>query len=308
MRPVSAAPEAAPAPAPASAADTAAALARDARRERRSALALALPALLLVGLVALLPTAWLFGLSLVEGESLSLAHYRRLLTEESYRRIFWTTFEIAAVVTLLAAVLGYPLAYWLARLPERWAGLGLVLVLVPFWTSLLVRTYAWLVLLQRRGLVNQWLLALGLIEEPLRLVHNWTGTVIGMLHILLPFLVLPTYASLKAIDPAYPAAAASLGASPVRAFWTVLFPLSLPGFLAGCLLVFVLALGFYVTPAILGGGRVLMVAMKVQENAGLYLDWGAASALAVVLLLATLLIFALLARLVPIERLLVGRS
>jgi putative spermidine/putrescine transport system permease protein/spermidine/putrescine transport system permease protein len=301
-------PPAPPVPGAAAGDETGAALARDARRERRAALALALPALLLVGLVALLPTLWLFGLSLIEGESLSLAHYRRLLTEESYRRIFWTTFEIAAVVTVLAAILGYPLAYWLSRLSEPWAGLGLVLVLVPFWTSLLVRTYAWLVLLQRRGLVNQWLLSLGLIEEPLRLVHNWTGTVIGMLHILLPFLVLPTYAGLKAIDPAYPAAAASLGASPVKAFWTVLFPLSLPGFLAGCLLVFVLALGFYVTPAILGGGRVLMVAMKVQENAGLYLDWGAASALAVVLLLATLLIFALLARLVPIERLLVGRS
>ena len=284
------------------------ALARDARRERRRALALALPALLLVGLVALLPTGWLFWLSVIEGEQLSAAHYLRLVEEESYRRIFWATFEIAAVVTVLAALLGYPLAYWLSRLPERWANFGLVLVLVPFWTSLLVRTYAWLVLLQRRGLVNQGLLALGLVDEPLRLVHNWTGTVIGMLHILLPFLVLPVYASLRAIDPAYLAAAASLGASPVRAFWTVFFPLSLPGLLAGCLLVFVLALGFYVTPAILGGGRVLMVAMKVQENAGLYLDWGAASALAVVLLLATLALFALLARLVPLERLLLGRS
>lgn len=284
------------------------ALARDARRERRRALALALPALLLVGLVALLPTGWLFWLSVIEGEKLSAAHYLRLVEEESYRRIFWTTFEIAAVVTVLAALLGYPLAYWLSRLPERWANFGLVLVLVPFWTSLLVRTYAWLVLLQRRGLVNRALQGLGLIDEPLRLVHNWTGTVIGMLHILLPFLVLPVYASLRAIDPAYLAAAASLGASPVRAFWTVFFPLSLPGLLAGCLLVFVLALGFYVTPAILGGGRVLMVAMKVQENAGLYLDWGAASALAVVLLLATLALFALLARLVPLERLLLGRS
>lgn len=286
----------------------AAALARDARRERRRALVLATPALLLVGAVALLPTGWLFWLSVIEGESFSAAHYLRLIQEESYRRIFWTTFEIAAVVTVLAALLGYPLAYWLSRLPERWANVGLVLVLVPFWTSLLVRTYAWLVLLQRRGLVNRALLDLGLIEEPLRLVHNWTGTVIGMLHILLPFLVLPAYASLRAIDPAYLAAAASLGASPVRAFWTVFFPLSLPGLLAGCLLAFVLALGFYVTPAILGGGRVLMVAMKVQENAGLYLDWGAASALAVVLLLATLALFALLARLVPLERLLVSRS
>ncbi len=288
--------------------DTAAHLARDARLERLRALGLVLPALLLVGVVALLPTAWLFGLSLVEDGRISPVHYLRLVEHESYRRIFWTTFEIAAVVTVLAAISGYPLAYWLSRLPERWAQLGLVLVLVPFWTSLLVRTYAWLVLLQRRGLVNQWLSSLGLIDEPLRLVHNWTGTVVGMLHILLPFLVLPVFASLKAIDPALRAAAASLGASPVRAFWTVTFPLSLPGLVAGALLVFVLALGFYVTPAILGGGRVMMVAMKIQENAGLYLDWGAASALAVVLLLTTLVIFALLARLVPLERLFVSRS
>lgn len=283
-----------------------AALARDERAERRRLLGLALPALLLVGVVVLLPTGWLFWLSLVEGEELSLAHYARLVREESYRRILWTTFEIAAWVTLLAALLGCPLAYALSRLPERAAAAGLVLVLVPFWTSLLVRTYAWLVLLQRRGLVNQWLLQAGVIEEPLRLVHNWTGTVLGMLHILLPFLVLPTYAALRTIDPDLARAAASLGASPTRAFWTVAVPLALPGLLAGCLLVFVLALGFYVTPAILGGGRVLMVAMKIQENAGLYLEWGAASALAVVLLVATAGLFALLARLVPLERLLAG--
>jgi putative spermidine/putrescine transport system permease protein/spermidine/putrescine transport system permease protein len=282
------------------------ALARDERAERRRLLCLALPALLLVGVVALLPTGWLFWLSLVEGDRLSLAHYARLVQEEAYLRILWTTFEIALVVTVLAALLGYPLAYALAQLPERWAGLGLVLVLVPFWTSLLVRTYAWLVLLQRRGLVNQWLLGTGLIDAPLRLVHNWTGTVVGMLHILLPFLVLPTYAALKAIDQDLLRAAASLGASPTRAFLSVFLPLSLPGLLAGCLLVLVLALGFYVTPAILGGGRVLMLAMKIQENAGLYLDWGAASALAVVLLVVTLVLFWLLARLVPLERLLAG--
>lgn len=283
-----------------------AASARDERAERRRLLCLALPALLLVGVVALLPTGWLFWLSFVEGDRLSLAHYARLIQEEAYVRILWTTFEIALVVTLLAALLGYPLAYFLTQLPERWAGLGLILVLVPFWTSLLVRTYAWLVLLQRRGLVNQWLLGAGLIDQPLRLVHNWTGTVVGMLHILLPFLVLPTYAALKAIDGDLLRVAASLGASPARAFATVVLPLSLPGLLAGCLLVLVLALGFYVTPAILGGGRVLMVAMKIQENAGLYLDWGAASALAVALLLVTAILFWLLARLVPLERLLAG--
>jgi putative spermidine/putrescine transport system permease protein/spermidine/putrescine transport system permease protein len=182
----------------------------------------------------------------------------------------------------------------------------MIFVLIPFWTSLLVRTYAWLVLLQRRGLINETLQDWGLIDAPLRLVHNYTGTVIGMLHIMLPFMILPLYAALRAVDANYMRAASNLGASPVRAFWTVFFPLSLPGVIAGSLLVFILSLGFYVTPALLGGGRVMMVSMKIQQNAGLYFDWGAASALGVVLLAITFVIFWVLGRFMRIERLFGG--
>jgi putative spermidine/putrescine transport system permease protein/spermidine/putrescine transport system permease protein len=182
----------------------------------------------------------------------------------------------------------------------------MIFVLIPFWTSLLVRTYAWLVLLQRRGLINETLQDWGLIDAPLRLVQNYTGTVIGMLHIMLPFMILPLYAALRAVDANYMRAASNLGASPVRAFWTVFFPLSLPGVIAGSLLVFILSLGFYVTPALLGGGRVMMVSMKIQQNAGLYFDWGAASALGVVLLAITFVIFWVLGRFMRIERLFGG--
>ncbi|MDF1587332.1 ABC transporter permease [Marinimicrococcus flavescens] len=277
-------------------------LAADERRERLHLFGLSLPALLVIGIVAFLPTAWLFWLSFIDEGSFSLAHYERMVREASYLRIFWSTFEISAVVTVIAILLGYPLAYLLSQLSERAASLLLILVLVPFWTSLLVRTYAWLVLLQRRGVINDWLQGLGLVDAPLRLVHNYTGTLIGMTHIMLPFLILPTYAALRTIDRDYLKAAASLGASPLRAFWTVFFPLSLPGLMAGALLVFVLCLGFYVTPALLGGGRVLLVSMKIQQNAGMYFEWGAASAMGVILLVATLGIFWGLGRLVSLDR------
>jgi putative spermidine/putrescine transport system permease protein/spermidine/putrescine transport system permease protein len=286
-------------------ADNAAGLRADEARERYSLLGLSAPAMLLVGLVVFIPVGWLFWLSVIDGGELSLAHYRRI-ADATHFRIFYVTFEISILVTVLALLLGYPLAYLMSQLPPRWAGLCMIFVLIPFWTSLLVRTYAWLVLLQRRGLINQTLQDWGLIDAPLRMVHNYTGTVIGMLHIMLPFMILPLYAALRSVDVNYMRAASNLGASPVRAFWTVFFPLSLPGVIAGSLLVFILSLGFYVTPALLGGGRVMMVSMKIQQNAGLYFDWGAASALGVVLLAITFVIFWVLGRFMRIERLFGG--
>ena len=285
--------------------DNAAGLRADEARERYSLLGLSGPALFLVSLLVFIPVGWLFWLSLIDGGELSLAHYRRI-ADATHFRIFYVTFEISILVTVLALLLGYPLAYLMSQLPPRWAGLCMIFVLIPFWTSLLVRTYAWLVLLQRRGLINQTLQDWGLIDAPLRLVHNYTGTVIGMLHIMLPFMILPLYAALRSVDANYMRAASNLGATPVRAFWTVFFPLSLPGVIAGSLLVFILSLGFYVTPALLGGGRVMMVSMKIQQNAGLYFDWGAASALGVVLLAITFVIFWVLGRFMRIERLFGG--
>jgi putative spermidine/putrescine transport system permease protein/spermidine/putrescine transport system permease protein len=271
------------------------------RTERRLLLALALPALLLIGAVILVPIGWLFGLSFIGPGGFSLVNYARLL-HPSYYLTFKTTIELAVLVTGVCVLLGYPLAYLTSQLPPRGAALMLLCVLFPFWTSLLVRTYAWLVILQRRGLINTWLTDLGVIDHPLALVHNFTGTAIGMAHIMLPFMVLPLYGSMKAISPDYLRAAANLGASPVRAFWQIFVPLSMPGLFAGMIIVFVLSLGFYVTPALLGGGRVMMWSMQIERSIAVYSDWGAASALGVVLLVATLGVLWVVTRLVGFEK------
>jgi len=173
--------------------------------------------------------------------------------------------------------------------------------MLPFRTSLLVRTYARLVLLQRQGLVNAWGVRLGLWDEPLALVHNLSGTLIGMVHIMLPFLVLPVLGTMRSIDQDYVKAAANLGASPARAFWWVFFPLSLPGLFAGALIVFIICLGFYVTPGVLGGGKVIMVSNQIASDIELFFNWGAASSLGVVLLVLTLLFLYVASRITRLE-------
>ena len=281
----------------------AAGLRHDAFRERIGLLALAAPAVLLVVVTMALPVAWLFGLSFVADDgSLTLAHYRRLVEQPSYARVFAATFQVSFITTGICLLLGYPLAYVIAQLPRRVAALCMVAVLLPFWTSILVRTYAWLVLLQRQGLVNQWGKALGLWDEPLALVHNLTGTLVGMVHIMLPFMVLPLLGAMRAIDTDLVKAAANLGASPTRAFWTVYFPLSLPGLLAGALIVFIICLGFYVTPAVLGGGKVILVSNQIANDIELFFNWGPASALGVVLLVLTLGCLAVASRLTRLDR------
>ncbi|MGQ3294505.1 MAG: ABC transporter permease, partial [Shinella sp.] len=157
-------------------------------------------------------------------------------------------------------------------------------------TSVLVRTYAWLVLLQRKGVINDWLLSIGVIDQPLALVHNLTGTIIGMVHVMLPFLILPLYASMKAIDPVLLRAAANCGASPSQAFRQVFLSLSMPGLASGIALTFVLCLGFYLTPALLGGGRVAMWSTQIADTVAKFSNWGAASALSVALLVVTAVI------------------
>ncbi len=276
----------------------AAALRRQTLKERLVFAGLCSPALLLVLVIMVIPMAWLFWLSFVgENGHFSLENYQRMLASSSYIQVFRLTFEVSILTTLICVLVGYPLAYFLSQLPTRMANLFMIAVLVPFWTSLLVRTYAWLVLLQRQGLINQWGMELGLWNDPISLVHNMTGTLIGMVHIMLPFLVLPVYGAMRSIDKDYLKAAANLGASPTRAFWKVFLPLSLPGLLAGMLMVFILCLGFYVTPAILGGGKIILVSMRIASNIELFVNWGAASALGVVLFVLTMLILYLANRL-----------
>ena len=259
-----------------------------ASKERRALLGLTSPALLVILIVMVIPVGWLFYLSFIGSDgNFSLEHYQRMLDSKSYARIFLTTFKVSLLTTAICILIGYPLAYFLSQLPARVANICMLSVLLPFWTSLLVRTYSWLVLLQRKGIVNQVGMDFGFWDEPLKLVHNLSGTLVGMVHIMLPFLILPLYASMKSIPQEYIKASSNLGATPTQSFWQIFFPLSMPGLLAGSLIVFILSLGFFVTPAVLGGGKVIMVAMQITNNIELFFDWGAASALGVVLLVMT---------------------
>ena len=279
----------------------------DERMERLKLFGLGLPALLLILVILLIPVGWLFYVSFIGADGqFSMENYERMIKRKSYARIFRTTFEVSLLTTGLCILIGYPLAYFMSQLPNKIANLCLITVLLPFWTSLLVRTYAWLVLLQKRGLVNDWGISLGLWDEPLKMVHNMSGTLIGMVHIMLPFLILPVYGAMKSMDRDFLKAASNLGASPVKAFWTVFFPLSAPGLFAGSLIVFVLCLGFYVTPAVLGGGKVIMVSMKIASNIELFVNWGAASSMGVVLLLLTVAVLWFASRFLKLEQMVGG--
>lgn len=278
-----------------------------AAKERRVLLGLTSPAVLCVLTIMVIPVAWLFYLSFIGSDgNFSLEHYQRMLDSKSYARIFFTTFKVSLLTTVICVFIGYPLAYFLSQLPTRVANICMLSVLLPFWTSLLVRTYSWLVLLQRKGIINQVGMDMGFWDEPLKLVHNLSGTLIGMVHIMLPFLILPLYASMKSIPQDYMKASSNLGATPTQSFWQVFFPLSMPGLMAGSLIVFILSLGFFVTPAILGGGKVIMVAMQITSNIELFFDWGAASALGVVLLVMTFAVLFIASKLMRLDNVLGG--
>lgn len=213
-----------------------------------------------------------------------------------FSKILLRTFEISAVVTVICLLLAYPLAYWLSILPDRKANVLMILVLVPFWTSILVRVAAWIVLLQREGLVNSALVGMGLIEQPLTLLFNRTGVIIAMVHILLPFMILPLYSVMKSVPATYLRAAISLGSPPLAAFFRVYVPQTWAGVGAGALLVFILSIGYYVTPALLGGADDQMLSYYIAQYTNVDINWGMACALGAVLLTATLVLYAVYRR------------
>ena len=262
---------------------------------------LLLPALAWLGILFVYPIGRLFYAS-VFTPAFSLSSYGKLLGTSVYAKVFANTFEISATVTLLALVLGYPLAFVLATAGPRTSRLMLGAIIVPLWTSVLVRTYAWMVLLGRRGLVNEGLQSLGLLDAPLPLLYNRLGVTIGMVHVLLPFMVLPIYSVMKGIDVDLLKAAQNLGANRRQAFLRVYLPLSLSGLTTGCLLVFVTALGFFVTPALLGGRGDMMIAMLIDSQISQLLDWGLGAALAVVLFAITAGILLAVQRFTSAER------
>ncbi|MDR9838394.1 ABC transporter permease [Herbaspirillum huttiense] len=218
-----------------------------------------------------------------------------------YRTIFGRTLWMSAVVTFITLLLAYPLAYWLSTMPERRANLLMILVLIPFWTSILVRVAAWIVLLQSEGLVNKALMLAGLTQSPLELVFNRVGVYISMTHILLPFMILPLYSVMKSVPPTYLKAAVSLGSHPFAAFWRVYVPQTYPGIGAGVLLVFIMAGGYYITPALLGGPNEQMVSYFIAYFINTTINWGMACALGALLLAATLVLYGVYRRFAKVD-------
>jgi len=226
--------------------------------------------------------------------------------ERVFRDVLGRTLLIAGVVTLACLLLGYPVAYVIAAQPPGRAAVLLFLVLLPFWTSLLVRTVAWVVLLQKEGVLNSLLLSLDLVDEPLKMIFNRFAVYVAMVHVLLPFMVLPLYSVMRGIAPSYVRAAASLGARPFTAFRRVYVPLTYAGIGAGCLMVFIQALGYYITPALVGGADDQMISYFIAFYASKTVNWGMAAALSIILLATTLALYAVYNRLVGIERLRLG--
>ena len=253
----------------------------------------ALPALIILAVLFLFPVARFLTFSVEAG---NFDWYAQALGKELYLRVLWDTFVIAALVTFCCLLLGYPLGFLIATTTPFWATVGFIFVLLPLWTSVLVRTYAWMVLLGRNGVFNRMLIDLGVITEPLPLLHNFTGVLIGMVHVLLSYMVLLIYGAVRRLDPAIVQAAQGLGASSWRIFWRIYVPLTMNGIFAGCVIVFVLSLGFFITPALLGGGRVIMIAVLIEQQVRETLNWPFAAALSAVLLAATLLVYALAQR------------
>jgi putative spermidine/putrescine transport system permease protein len=255
---------------------------------------MSIPGLLLIGAVILVPVAMLLTRSVLEPE-VGLGNFTNLLQDETTRVVLFRTFRTSFIVTLIALALAYPYAYAMVRVGGRMRAVMVALVLLPYWTSLMARTFAWLILLQEGGFVQS---ALAFIGINIRLVGTNVGVTIGMVQMLLPFMVLPLYSTMQGIDRNLLSAARSLGATRVRAFWRVYAPLSIPGVAGGAILVFILTLGFYVTPRILGSPQQALVAELIVTRVDRLLDFGGAGALAFVVLVVTMLLLLLMSRVI----------
>ena len=266
--------------------------------------ALSVPVLAFLLVFFLVPVVIMSARSITElpaGADDPLTNFRRFFGQEANLRVLGNTFWIAAVSSIACLLIGYPYAYLMTIAPPKVTGLLLIAVLVPFWSSLLVRTYAWQVILRDTGLINETLLGWGVISQPLDLYQTTMGMLLGMTQVLLPYMVLPLCTTMARIDPELTKAAANLGASPARAFIRVFFPLSIPGVLAGSLLVFVLALGFYITPALLGSPRDTMISAFIATRVQQQLDWGLAATMGLVLMGLAFLVLLLASRVIRVR-------
>ena len=244
------------------------------------------PAVLVLLLAFIGPVGWLLSRAFTQPR-LGFGNFEQLWRQPVYLHVIWNTVLISATATPICVILGFPVAHAMTYAGPRLRRWLIFLVLLPFWTSLLVRTFATVILLQRTGPINVVLVGLGFANQPLPLMYNLAGVMAGAVQVLLPFVIFPLHASMSRIEPAYMQAALTLGARPVRAFLRVYLPLTLPGLLTGATLVFISTLGYYVTHALLGGARQQMIAQMIQDQIAQFGNWGVAGALSLLLLSAT---------------------
>jgi putative spermidine/putrescine transport system permease protein len=247
---------------------------------------LVLPAVIVLLVVFAGPVGLLLSRAITQPQP-GLQNFAVLWNRPIYLQVLLNTVIISATATPICVLLGYPVAHAMANSSPRVRRWLVFMVLVPFWTSLLVRSFATVILLQRTGPINALLIGIGLIGEPLPLLYNLTGVMLGAVQVLLPFVIFPLYSAMSRIEPAYMQAALTLGCTPLRAFWRVYLPLTLPGVMTGATLVFISTLGYYITPAMLGGPRQIMIAQLIQQQIADFGNWGLAGALSLVLLAVT---------------------
>jgi putative spermidine/putrescine transport system permease protein len=259
------------------------------------------PACLFLVALFIVPVGYVLVLSVAD-PTLSLTHYRRIFTTPLYIGVIINTFKISLIVTIICLILGYPLAYVITRRNDRISFALLTIVGMSFWTGFLVRSYAWLVLLGNKGPLAAFYRALLLVEPP-QLLFTSFASILGLTHILLPYMVLALYSVMRKIDPLHLRAASGLGARPFRAFWEVFLPMSAPGVVSGSLLVFTICLGFYITPVLLGTPKDMMISQLISQQIEQLLAWGFASAVAVVLLVPALACLAIYTRFAGLDQL-----
>ncbi|APM40051.1 ABC transporter permease [Clostridium kluyveri] len=257
-----------------------------------------LPALFII-VFTFVPMISLFKLSIIDENGFTFKYIAQIFTEPIYLQVIWLTLKTSFIVTVISIVLAYPVAYFIIKTKSsRTKKVILMIIMIPFWISLLVRTFSWIIILQEQGILNTFLKNIGLINQPLDLLYNTASVTIGMTHVLFPYMVLNVYSVMSSIDTQLVEVAQVMGARPIKAFWQVFFPLSVPGILSGSILVFVLALGYFITPALLGGSKNMLVSTLIQNNISATLNWPLASALSLVLFIITMVLLSILAVLV----------
>jgi putative spermidine/putrescine transport system permease protein len=283
-------------------------LARLERREKMIYFAFVAPLLLYLAVFFVYPLIRFLPTSFYYDGAFSFDKYLRAFTKPVYLRILLTSFMIAGSTTLLTLILAYPVAYLFTNSTGKVKGLITAFIILPFWTSIIVRMYAWMSLLGHNGIFNRLFIDMGVYTEPIPMMFNRFGVLVGMVHFMLPYMVLSIYAVMSGIPHVYMQAGANLGAPPMKRFMKIYFPLSLPGVGAGCLLVFILALGFYITPALLGGLKDIMIAQIIEQEMKETFDWPFAAALSTILLIVTTILYIIYSKMMSVESIYEGKG